>query len=1074
MTTRFYGAQRSGDNNWILHNHLPAGVNAALRGRAFRADAHADGTDLSGGWHDCGDHVKFGQTQFYSAYMLLKGYSEFPTGYDDYYTQHYIGYKNANVWTFEGSGHDPNCIPDVLDEMKHETDFLIKCIPNASNFYYQVGNGGGGADHCQWSTAVKIQTNAPSCGGNSDNGTTASPLRPACKNPNDASMASFCGATLALMSRMYRPYDNAYADLCLTHAQYAYTYAKNHPGTAGTCFGGFYQPNEDWRDDYVTMCCELFWATNNNAYKTEAEGMESNVNFNQYYTFDYQNNGEIALYNLARLGNANGISRFNARIQSHFMNNGNRNGLGIYDAAGGGWGALRYNANSAFLVALYSKLNNDVSATTLNFIYKDIDYILGNNPSNRSYIVGFRPTNSHVAPLQPHHRSVYLHDVNLPDNDPSLVIPVKNQQFGALVGGRRDGSFNDSRADYVNTEVCIDYNAGLVGALAFINSRLAPVSINCGGNACRKPSLGADISTCSQSLPVTLDANAGNPGSGISYRWYTWNGTTKTLISGQTGRTYNATAPGGYIVERDSAYTGGPCTKRDTLWITNTIPAPVLATPLQLCDPALYTLAPSNLSAFPLGTAWQWSVDYSGGSSYSNLAGETSSSLPSVRRAGRYRLTATLGSCTNQANTVITSLLPIPVDGCSATNGAIDLGITNAGAGPYQWFAAPSGGSPLATGNTFTTPVLSSSTWYYVQDMSASSGTAGPTTTTGSPTSWGVNPGLHLAFTVSQTFTIHSLQIPMNASGSSSGQITLEILDGSGNAFSPARLFTSNIVNITTAQHQQLVTFTFTGFVVQAAWGSNLRMRIASKGTLEDPLWSAGSPAFPYHSNPSGIVSITGSFNGSGALNQYNYFYNWQISTGTPCQRLPVLARIGSCASLPVQLLEWQGIDNQNGVLLSWKTGWESEHARFVLQHSTDGETFSTVYTAEGRGNTQQVQDYAFVHLDAAFGANYYRLVQEDLDGSFTTSQVLQVIRHASSQLLVAPNPFANAADLRLSSAAEGDAWLEVHDAKGLLVEARTVILNSLFTLGSGYSPGIYSVKLTTSSEVLTSVLIKQ
>ena len=69
ITCRFYGAQRSTQSNktpsnWLLLNH----------GNAidFYADA-SSGYDVSGGWSDCGDNVKFGQTQFYSAYMLLKG-----------------------------------------------------------------------------------------------------------------------------------------------------------------------------------------------------------------------------------------------------------------------------------------------------------------------------------------------------------------------------------------------------------------------------------------------------------------------------------------------------------------------------------------------------------------------------------------------------------------------------------------------------------------------------------------------------------------------------------------------------------------------------------------------------------------------------------------------------------------------------------------------------------------------------------------------------------------------------------------------------------------------------------------
>ncbi|MBY0425528.1 MAG: glycoside hydrolase family 9 protein, partial [Cytophagales bacterium] len=126
MTTRFYGAQRSGLNNWTLYNHQPGSTPAAYKGTAFKDDNDA-GYDMSGGWHDCGDHVKFGITQFYSAYMLLKSYHEFQRGYDDYYSFNYNGYNTSGLYAWEDNTHDPNGIPDILDEMKHECDFLIKC-----------------------------------------------------------------------------------------------------------------------------------------------------------------------------------------------------------------------------------------------------------------------------------------------------------------------------------------------------------------------------------------------------------------------------------------------------------------------------------------------------------------------------------------------------------------------------------------------------------------------------------------------------------------------------------------------------------------------------------------------------------------------------------------------------------------------------------------------------------------------------------------------------------------------------------------------------------------------------------
>lgn len=262
MTTRFYGGQRSGENNWLIHNHNP-GVPAALVGKSHIEDSDG-GYDLSGGWNDCGDHVKFGQTQYFSGYTLLKAYAEFKAGFDDYYSDVYSGYHNLGNYTWEGGKGIPNGIPDVLDEVKHATDYFIKCAKSNTEFYYQVGNGGSGGtggDHTHIVTSVLSQTLANNEGGQ---------VRPIGKNPKGSAMASFCSAALALMSRVYEPFDPAYAAKCLTHAGYAYSYASNNKGAAGTAFNGFYSANSNWQDSYVIMCSEMYWATGISSYRTEA------------------------------------------------------------------------------------------------------------------------------------------------------------------------------------------------------------------------------------------------------------------------------------------------------------------------------------------------------------------------------------------------------------------------------------------------------------------------------------------------------------------------------------------------------------------------------------------------------------------------------------------------------------------------------------------------------------------------------------------------------------------------------------------------------------------------------------
>ncbi len=471
MTTRMYGGQRSGDNNWYVYNHLPnklwtnppVAIEEKYRGRSFFED-NDNGYNLSGGWHDCGDHVKFGQTEFYSGYVLLKGYAEFPQGYDDHYSQNYAGYKSSGKWNWEETGHDPDGIADVVNEVKHATDFFIKCAKDDNTFYFQIGDGG--PDHAVWCTSVLKQSLSKEQGGQP---------RTCHKNPADASMPSLCGATLALMSRVYRGYSQSYADSCIVAAKHAYAYAKKQNGTIAAP-GGFYPANENWRDDFASLCAELYWATGEEKYKTEAlsfsVGMtkgKGDVYGNPGYAFCYNDNGDIALYNLALLGKPGADSIVNAIAEAYLAKINASDGL--FQGGDATWGPLRYNANVAWIVALNLKLKQKAN-TVPKFIYDQIDYILGKNSANLSFVVGFGTK----SPLFPHHRDIYCADGG--DDKKPGPIPAKNKQSGFMVGGKRNPSeFIDDPVNYVHTEGGIDYQAGLVGALAYINSVLAPVDL---------------------------------------------------------------------------------------------------------------------------------------------------------------------------------------------------------------------------------------------------------------------------------------------------------------------------------------------------------------------------------------------------------------------------------------------------------------------------------------------------------------------------------------------------------------------------------------------------------------------
>ncbi len=89
MTTRYFGAVRSGNvPNWATQDtKYPT---------SFVKDAYK-GNDVSGGWFDCGDHVMFGQTQFYAAYILAKGYASWKNGFTDAYHGDFSDYKIRKI-----------------------------------------------------------------------------------------------------------------------------------------------------------------------------------------------------------------------------------------------------------------------------------------------------------------------------------------------------------------------------------------------------------------------------------------------------------------------------------------------------------------------------------------------------------------------------------------------------------------------------------------------------------------------------------------------------------------------------------------------------------------------------------------------------------------------------------------------------------------------------------------------------------------------------------------------------------------------------------------------------------------
>lgn len=487
MTTRFYGAQRMGEGvNWLVATHEANDVSNQIqfdrskfvKGKSFLKDADGD-YDLKGGWVDCGDFVLFGQTFFYSAYMLVLGYNAFPEGYPDFYSEDYHGYIDSDDYTWEGRKGEPDGIPDILNEVKYATDFILKAVRDNRTFYYQKGDGD--VDHKVWCTSTVKSALPVSSGGEADG-----PRMILKASGNVTAMASQAASALAAMARAYAKYDADYAAACIEKAKVACEFVENTP--KGTTKATYYPVEDRYIHDMVSMYVELYKTTKDPEYLKKAEEncswMNNRKEYNYNYSLCYDHREDLAAYNMASLGDessygekALGVLRFYADTMyipnsGYFLNKLPGKSWGSEP-----WGVLRFPGNQAFVRALYDKLTGE--ETLSPYISATVDYMLGHNGQNFSYVVGF----GDKFPAYSHHRNLYRTDINDVEKEQAKLPRVdKNYKFaqlGYLVGGsREDGKYTDDINNYSGTEGGIDYNAGLVGALGYINSKINPVPVD--------------------------------------------------------------------------------------------------------------------------------------------------------------------------------------------------------------------------------------------------------------------------------------------------------------------------------------------------------------------------------------------------------------------------------------------------------------------------------------------------------------------------------------------------------------------------------------------------------------------
>lgn len=108
---------------------------------------------------------------------------------------------------------------------------------------------------------------------------------------------------------------------------------------------------------------------------------------------------------------------------------------------------------------------------------------------------------------------------------------------------------------------------------------------------------------------------------------------------------------------------------------------------------------------------------------------------------------------------------------------------------------------------------------------------------------------------------------------------------------------------------------------------------------------------------------------------------------------------------LPVELIEFLAIQENDIVDLHWLTAAEINNRGFEIERTKDGFIWETIGFVEGMGNTSAYTDYIFTD-DAPFpGVSYYRLKQIDFDGAYEFSSTESVVFERENEIKLYPNP---------------------------------------------------------------------
>ncbi len=170
-----------------------------------------------------------------------------------------------------------------------------------------------------------------------------------------------------------------------------------------------------------------------------------------------------------------------------------------------------------------------------------------------------------------------------------------------------------------------------------------------------------------------------------------------------------------------------------------------------------------------------------------------------------------------------------------------------------------------------------------------------------------------------------------------------------------------------------------------------------------------------------------------------------------------------SNAVLPLTWVSFTAQKKDATVALNWKTASEQDTRDFIVQHSTDGIIWKTLDIVQSTGYINPFGNYNYVHTTPANGINYYRLIQQDMDGKNSYSKIATALFNKKTNLLTIYTNMIITGKLKIQL--QDASAISIYNVEGKLILRSQLVAGSHTIDVSNLAKGMYMIQAGKETE---------